>query len=80
MKATYRAKYNALCAMNDGHSFITIRRYNSSYIVYLDDILSTANGKKVPEHEETRKYEVNTLSRLYNKKELTFKDLMNYGK
>lgn len=41
MKATWRAKFNALSAMNDGHQFITIKRYNNTYIVYLSDILET---------------------------------------
>lgn len=80
MKATYRAKFNALCAMNDGNSFITIKRYGREYIVYLEDIIETQNGKKVVEYEETYKYQTDTLRRLCNCKTMTFTDLMNYNK
>lgn len=80
MKATWRAKFNALSAMNDGHQFITIKRYNNTYIVYLSDILETRNGKKVPEYEETYKYQANTIGILCGCKSMTFTDLMNYNK
>ncbi len=71
MKATYRAKFNALKAMNDGYSIITIRRRNETVAVWLNDIINTPNGEKVQEHE-TEKYSLkkNTC--------MTFRDMMNY--
>ncbi len=71
MKATYRAKFNALKAMNDGYSIITIRRRNETVAVWLNDIINTPNGEKVQEYE-TEKYSLrkNTC--------MTFRDMMNY--
>ncbi len=74
MKATYRAKFNALCAMNDGYSFITIKRCNEIVSVYLDDILSTPNGNKVAEYEEQNTYELPEGTCM------SFKELLNYSK
>lgn len=71
MKATYRAKFNALQAMNDGYSLITIRRRNETVGVWLEDIITTPNGEKVQEHEIT----------MYSLKKgalMTFRELMNY--
>ena len=73
MKATYRAKFNALSAMNDGYSFITIKRYNETVMVWLSDIIDTPNGEKVEEYVEN-KFSLAT----YNF--MTFKELMNYNK
>ncbi len=73
MKATYRAKFNALCAMNDGYSFITIKRYNKTVCVWLDEIISTTNGQKVQECG-TVKYEK------FRNECLTYRQLMNYNK
>ena len=73
MKATYRAKFNALCAMNDGYSFITIKRYNKTVCVWLDEIISTTNGQKVQECR-TVKYEK------FRNECLTYRQLMNYNK
>lgn len=71
MKATYRAKFNALRAMNDGYSIITIRRRNCTVGVWLEDIIATTNGDRVPEHEIT-------LYSLKNGALMTFRELMNY--
>lgn len=71
MKATYRAKFKALSAMNDGYSFITIRRRNESVTVWLDDIINTPNGEKVQEGGNI-KYEK------FKNECLTFRELMNY--
>ena len=73
MKATYRAKFNALCAMNEGYSFITIKRYNKTVCVWLDEIISTTNGQKVQERG-TVKYEK------FRNECLTYRQLMNYNK
>ena len=72
MKATYRAKFNALHAMNDGYSLITIRRGSGTVAVWLDDIIATPNGERVQEYGEPNKYclKVNAC--------MTFRDLMNY--
>ena len=56
MKTTYRAKFNALRAMNDGYSLITIRHRNETVAVWLDDIIDTPNGEKVQEYGEPNKY------------------------
>lgn len=71
MKATYRAKFNALRAMNDGYSFITIKRYNKTVTVWLDEIINTTNGEKVQESGSI-KYEK------FKNECLTFRELMNY--
>ena len=71
MKATYRAKLNALTAMNDGYSYITIRRNNKTVAVWLDDILNTPNGETVQEYGEPK----------YSLKDnvgMTFRELINY--
>lgn len=71
MKATYRAKFNALRAMNDGYSIITIRRRNETVAVWLEDVIGTPNGEKVQEYGEN----------MYSLKEkacMTFRELMNY--
>lgn len=73
MKATYRAKFNALSAMNDGYSIITIKRYNETVMVWLEDIINTPNGEKVEEYVEN-KFSLATYSFM------TFKELMNYNK
>lgn len=73
MKATYRAKFNALSAMNDGYQFITIKRYNKTVCVWLDEIISTTNGQKVQECG-TVKYEK------FRNECLTYRQLMNYNK
>ena len=72
MKATYRAKFNALRAMNDGYSLITIRRGSGTVTVWLDDIIDTPNGERVQEYGEPNKYclKVNAC--------MTFRELMNY--
>lgn len=72
MKATYRAKFNALQAMNDGYSLITIRRGNGTVAVWLDDIIKTPNGERVQEYGEPNKY------CLKNNACMTFRELMNY--
>ena len=72
MKATYRAKFNALRAMNDGYSLITIRRRNETVAVWLEDILETPNSEKVQEYGEREVYS------LKERTCLTFRDLMNY--
>ena len=72
MKATYRAKFNALRAMNDGYSLITIRRRNETVAVWLDDIIDTPNGEKVQEYGEPNKY------CLKDNACMTFRDLINY--
>lgn len=72
MKATYRAKFNALRAMNDGYVFITIKRRNEAVSVWLEDIIETPNGNKVKEYGDPSKY---------CRKEkacITFRELMNY--
>lgn len=73
MKATWRAKYNALCAMNDGYSFITIKRCNEFVTVWLDEIIATTNGKTVLESGNI-KYEK------FKNECLTYRELMNYSK
>lgn len=73
MKATYRAKYNALCAMNDGYSFIVIKRSNEIVTVWLDEIISTTNGEKVREGSNI-KYEK------FKNECLTYSELINYTK
>lgn len=73
MKATWRAKFNALSAMNDGYTFITIKRCNELVTVWLDEIISTENGKKVQESGNI-KYEK------FKNECLTYRDLMNYNK
>ena len=65
MKATYRAKFNALKAMNDGYSLITIRRRKETVGVWLEDIIDTPNGEKVQEHEVT----------MYSQKKRSFNDI-----
>lgn len=71
MKATYRAKFNALKAMNDGYSIITIRRRNETVAVWLNDIINTPNGEKVQEREiEKYSLKKNTC--------MTFREMMNY--
>lgn len=74
MKATYRAKYNALCAMNDGISFINIKRNNEEVSVWLDDILETPNGKKVVEYGKC------IYESFKEQQSITYRDLMNYTK
>lgn len=72
MKATYRAKFNALCAMNDGYSFITIKRYNEEVSVWLDDIIDTPNGNKVVEYGKC-------ICQSFKKQQgITYRELMNY--
>lgn len=71
MKATYRAKYAAQCALKDGHFKILIQRCNRLYSVYLEDILSTPLHENVPEHDVTHyRYSVTGI--------LTFRDMMQY--
>ncbi len=72
MKATYRAKFNALRAMNDGYSFITIKRYNETVTVWIDDIINTPNGNKIDEYKELKR---ETSKNSYS---LTYRELMNY--
>ena len=74
MKSTYRAKFNALQAMNDGYSFIVIKRYNGFVSVWLDDIINTPNGEKVTEYSEPKFHLVS------NTNYMTFMELMNYNK
>lgn len=73
MKATWRTKFNALCAMNDGYTFITIKRCNDLTTVWLDEIISTANGNTVLESGKI-KYEK------FKNECLTYRELMNYSK
>lgn len=73
MKATYRAKFNALQAMNNGYSFILIKRYNETVSVWLDDIIATPIGEKVMEYG-TPKYNLVDSTHY-----MTFKELMNYN-
>lgn len=73
MKATYRAKFNALCAMNDGYTFITIKRHNENVTVWLDEIISTTNGERVQESGNI-KYEK------FKNESLTYREMMNYNK
>lgn len=71
MKATYRAKFNALRAMNDGYSLITIRRRNETVGVWLEDIIDTPNGERVQEY-------TGDVYSLKTKACMTFRELMNY--
>lgn len=73
MKAIYRAKFNALSAMNDGYSFITIKRYNKTVCVWLDEIISTTNGQKVQEYGMFKCESLRSEC-------LTYRQLMNYNK
>ena len=73
MKATYRAKLNALIAMNDGYSFITIRRRNETVAVYLDDILNTQNGDRVQKYGNPNKYS------LRDNACMSYRELMSYS-
>lgn len=73
MRASYRAKFNALMAINDGYSFITIRRSRETVAVWLDDILNTPNGEKVQEYKEPR-FQLDRYTCM------TFKELINYSK
>ena len=72
MKATYRAKLNALTAMQDGYSYIVIRRSHGTVAVWLDDILNTPNGETVQEYGEPKAYSMRDNAGM------TFRELMNY--
>lgn len=74
MKATWRAKFNALSAMNDGYSFITIKRCNEEVSVWLDDILETPNGNKVVEYGKC------ICESFKEQQGITYRRLMNYSK
>lgn len=70
MKATYRAKYNAMKAKRIGIDEITITRSKGSFTVYIDDILKTEIGKTVPEETMRKYYRESFLI-------LTYKELMS---
>lgn len=59
--------------MNDGYTFITIKRCNEVVTVWLDEIIATTNGKTVQESGNI-KYEK------FKNECLTYRELINYTK
>jgi len=59
--------------MNDGYTFITIKRHNENVTVWLDEIISTTNGERVQESG-------NIKCEKFKNESLTYSELMSYNK
>lgn len=72
MKVTYRAKFCAMKAMQDGKCVMLVKRNNKDYAIWLDEITDAQIGETVTGYETYRKL-------CTAQEPLTFRELYEYS-